>query len=49
MLQLSSYVANLEKKNLKVDMNSGTGIGVGTMTNGPSTTTGSKKSNIHNP
>ena len=47
MLQLSSYVANLEKKNLKVDMNSGTGIGVGT--NGPSTTTGNKKSNIHNP
>ena len=49
MLQLSSYVANLEKKNLKVDMNSGTGTGIGVGTNGPSTTTGNKKSNIHNP
>ena len=49
LLQLSSYVANLEKKNLKVDMNSGTGTGIGVGTNGPSTTTGNKKSNIHNP
>ena len=44
MLQLSSYVADFEKKNLKIDTNIASGVGTGSV--GSLTGAGNKKSNF---
>ena len=44
MLQLSSYVADFEKKNLKIDTNNASGVGTGSMAS--LTGAGNKKSNF---